>query len=55
MFYLNMKWESYYLEIRGRPKTVPSALETSGIVDVDDDDYGDEDDFEEDIHLPCST
>ena len=40
---------------RGRPKSVPSALETSDIVDVDNDDYDDDDDIEEGIFLPCSV
>ena len=40
---------------RWRPKSVPSALETSEIVNVDDDDHGDEDDFEEGICLSWST
>ena len=40
---------------RGRPKSVPSALETSDIVDVDDEDHGDEDDIEEGTCFPWST
>ena len=54
MLHLNMKWESYYLEKRGHPRSASSALESSDIIDIDDNDYGDEDDIEEGMCLPCS-
>ena len=40
---------------RGRPKSVPSALETSDIIDVDDDDYDDDDNIVDGVCLPCSV
>ena len=40
---------------RGRPKSFPYALDTNDVIDVDDEDYGDEDDIEEIACFPCSN